>query len=841
MHINTSNTTGATLSGDDALLTHSPGELESPTADGPGDPLLGYQHTDCDAVDREIAAFFDLGDGDPPVAREIPFEERWTHLAWHEQRFELMRLLDLLEADEPAWREAARCLFYVAHGAYSRMADRDIWVLALKRSHNALAQVGLLTCLWPRVVAALSAWEAEIKLAQGSGNRTPPVSSGQSPTAAGAGPGSGQRTPVVSPAQADVTLLLGIFHAHVVACHSFAISVPLTLAEPNYLQHLIDLFLRVAETAKAHASVTKKILLVIWKLFLAQYGGRDRLREIKADLIKFHGLERGSSARVGLASPPAAAAAAQPASPDSIHFATKATDHDLRMACSELATRYPALALDPLLDAAGLRPTRQPRSSSSRHNRTVPATTPKRGFAARKKVASHDHLLLPHTNDDELDPPEPIREAVAILLAHHTPSLDTALLPLHDWDVPEKWAEHFDDLEHTFYAPVLPKLPALVVALLRVILVYQPLPAYYPSAPQHGHPAQHQQHGPGFRGPTVLPTMQIARREREILATAAAATLVLVLRHVRLAHPLMGEYVGQLLVDSNALVLILKTLSMDDYNAYLHAPAVPDMGEPAFLRDLLKPNPGFTHRNAHLLVDLTHLAYLLVKNKPHRVHALYNSKAFNVMKRLLPLSSIEILRRALKAIKIQMPFLSRKWRQGNIQIISLIYHHLTPKLVDDYLMTSDAETEGAEGRRQEDAMRHVVHAFHEARFPDSYTAAPGAGAGGAGGSPPGSPRPGSSGTSTPLSSPSSPRAGLSRVGSADGRYFHEHHPGLPGLGYMEVSWLYSHPLMELDMAPLSLDGDGDDGHDVAEGSGGILEEWRDEYEEQMSVDEWWKS
>ncbi|KNE56842.1 hypothetical protein AMAG_02615 [Allomyces macrogynus ATCC 38327] len=62
--------------------------------------------------------------------------------------------------------------------------------------------------------------------------------------------------------------------------------------------------------------------------------------------------------------------------------------------------------------------------------------------------------------------------------------------------------------------------------------------------------------------------------------------------------------------------------------------------------------------------------------------------------------------------------MSRKWRQSNIALISLIYHHLTPKLVDDYLMTTDPEAEAADALRHEEHICTLITAFHTHHFPD---------------------------------------------------------------------------------------------------------------------------
>ncbi|KAI9224582.1 hypothetical protein BC828DRAFT_60472 [Blastocladiella britannica] len=224
---------------------------------------------------------------------------------------------------------------------------------------------------------------------------------------------------------------------------------------------------------------------------------------------------------------------------------------------------------------------------------------------------------------------------------------------------------------------------------------------------------------------------------------------------MRLAHPVLGDHVAQCIVDANGLTVQVKTLTavenlesmMREHDGGSHLPSdapplppsalrlhtdhattsanSPDAAEPAFLRSLLATDRaptsdpalmtaassggpsqhdqvlrgprGYSHRAMQTVADVLHLLAVLVRRKPHRVLFLYHAKAFNVLRRLVELNNFDIMIRSLKLIKTMMPFMSRKWRQANIGVISRIYHHLTPKLVDDYLMTTDADSEGAEG------------------------------------------------------------------------------------------------------------------------------------------------
>lgn len=76
----------------------------------------------------------------------------------------------------------------------------------------------------------------------------------------------------------------------------------------------------------------------------------------------------------------------------------------------------------------------------------------------------------------------------------------------------------------------------------------------------------------------------------------------------------------------------------------------------------------------------------MTKRKPHRILSLVQWKSSAVLKRVLKLPHVDTAYYALKLLKSQIPYLGRKWKMGNMKIITMIYLGLKPGLVDDYLL-----------------------------------------------------------------------------------------------------------------------------------------------------------
>jgi len=218
-------------------------------------------------------------------------------------------------------------------------------------------------------------------------------------------------------------------------------------------------------------------------------------------------------------------------------------------------------------------------------------------------------------------------------------------------------------------------------------------------------------------------------RHREITSKAVSAILLLILKHLKLSHILKFEYVSQLLVDSNCLLLILKMFGLQDVSLTIKAKN--EVDELNFFRycanisELRKSNErnltisndnkskeklqieesnlnddnnvivdsDYCWRNFFVAINFLRILQKLTKKKTHRILLLVQYKSSAILKRILKVSHPLLELYALKILKNQIPFIGRKWRQGNMKIITSIYLRCRPDLRDEWIASSDADSE----------------------------------------------------------------------------------------------------------------------------------------------------
>lgn len=93
----------------------------------------------------------------------------------------------------------------------------------------------------------------------------------------------------------------------------------------------------------------------------------------------------------------------------------------------------------------------------------------------------------------------------------------------------------------------------------------------------------------------------------------------------------------------------------------------------------------------------------------------YKSSA--TLKKCLKVAEPSLRLATLKCIKGQVPYCHRKWRQGNMRIITAIYMHCKPTLRDEWLAGIDVDQELNEALPQEQALRALTAWFHARRYP----------------------------------------------------------------------------------------------------------------------------
>ncbi|KLU88321.1 required for hyphal anastomosis [Magnaporthiopsis poae ATCC 64411] len=373
--------------------------------------------------------------------------------------------------------------------------------------------------------------------------------------------------------------------------------------------------------------------------------------------------------------------------------------------------------------------------------------------------------------------------------------------------LPEEVRKRLDALEK-FYSEALPNLQSLVIILLKTIVHHVSVLASTPpqgqqqagTAPNGARPVNGVGSGRGAdapNGPNTSPAGDGSapsdeeidgNRNREITAKAVSGILLLLLKWLKLSHILKFEFLGQLLLDSNYLLLILKLFAHQDIqqtvdskadvieksffywcNHEAGSPAKPVNGEendeseddalpPPIKRrrsptgeangsgepngdsgqaqtgaptrpevDELgcpvnalpnEPITDFSRRNFFSLINFLRVMQKVCKGKAHRNLLLVHYKSSNILRKSLKVPQPELRLYTLKLFKNQVPYCGRKWRQGNMRVITAVYLHCRPELRDEWLAGSDIDAEVEEALPLEQALRSLTHWFNIRRYPD---------------------------------------------------------------------------------------------------------------------------
>lgn len=113
----------------------------------------------------------------------------------------------------------------------------------------------------------------------------------------------------------------------------------------------------------------------------------------------------------------------------------------------------------------------------------------------------------------------------------------------------------------------------------------------------------------------------------------------------------------------------------------------PEVDELGYATTPLPPNPikTFSHRNIFTHINYLRILQKLTRRKTQRALMLINYKSSNHLKKSLKIP-VELMRYyTLKIFKSQVPFCGRKWRQGNMKIITAVWLSVPAELRDDWL------------------------------------------------------------------------------------------------------------------------------------------------------------
>ncbi|KAF9433523.1 Factor arrest protein 11 [Entomortierella beljakovae] len=310
--------------------------------------------------------------------------------------------------------------------------------------------------------------------------------------------------------------------------------------------------------------------------------------------------------------------------------------------------------------------------------------------------------------------------------------------------VSDKERERIERIEH-IYREIVPRMAQIQVTLLKTLLVCIKISG--------GTTAKDANAEPESKEPVDTFTRVNEIREHEIMAKAVSSILLLQLQHFKIYHVLAFNYVCQLLVDSNCLLLLLKIFGNAENPGNIHTKN--EMEEYNFFKtcDIVRetstgPNPEHTRleilkgavgdigdplpanyvcrRNMFAIINLLRVLQKLTKNKTHRILLLVQYKSSAILKRLLKINHPDLQKYVYKALKSQVPFLGRKWRSSHMKVITGIYIYCRSNLRDDWISGADVERDLEEALPAEQQLRNMIRHYHDRVHPNALISDPSA-------------------------------------------------------------------------------------------------------------------
>ncbi|KAK0453809.1 hypothetical protein EV421DRAFT_1700823 [Armillaria borealis] len=310
------------------------------------------------------------------------------------------------------------------------------------------------------------------------------------------------------------------------------------------------------------------------------------------------------------------------------------------------------------------------------------------------------------------------------------------------------------------YSAGLPVLSGWVLVCLKLLLATvtagtnMPLPQAATMFPGVASPQE-----PPIPPPTPTLDELDVTRHREITSKAVSAILLMVLKWFKVSHVMKFHHLGQLLLDTNCLLLLLKMFGLQEVSTslvarndspennffrycYLHFSKNPQPMRPedSMLRpprqtitktrtlpngDTLEEEvemvTDFSWRNFFSTINFAKIMQKLSKHRSHRIWMLIQYKSSAVLKRILRVQHPMLQLHLLKLLKSQVPFCGRKWRQSNMKLITAIYLNCRPDLRDEWLTGSEND-DAADASAQETALRHLVKFYNTKRYGTNATA-----------------------------------------------------------------------------------------------------------------------
>ncbi|KAJ6234208.1 protein required for hyphal anastomosis ham-2 [Anaeramoeba flamelloides] len=212
-----------------------------------------------------------------------------------------------------------------------------------------------------------------------------------------------------------------------------------------------------------------------------------------------------------------------------------------------------------------------------------------------------------------------------------------------------------------------------------------------------------------------------SERTKEIILKAISAILLLLLKRAKANHVLQFEYLCQILVDSNTILMLLKLFNIDLKKFIKPAVIIEDelfLPPETFEQQNNNENKNETEKEKELekekekeneykipkaslelswrriftLINLIRILQKLIKNKPNRVKTNMRFKQGTpILEKLLKLDVKVVSFYTLKVLKNLMRFMGKQWIERKMNIISEMYIILGSGLNSDWLFPEKGE------------------------------------------------------------------------------------------------------------------------------------------------------
>ncbi|KAF7256545.1 hypothetical protein EG68_06625 [Paragonimus skrjabini miyazakii] len=216
------------------------------------------------------------------------------------------------------------------------------------------------------------------------------------------------------------------------------------------------------------------------------------------------------------------------------------------------------------------------------------------------------------------------------------------------------------------------------------------------------------------------------RRQRELIAKAISAILLLLLKHLKLNHIYQFEYVAQYLVFANCIPLILKFLNHDILDCVRDYHTLPYLDFPSCVIE--KPPDEYVDvgwrpycwRNMFTYINLLRILNMLTKWKHSRTLLLVVFKSAPILKRTLHARHAMLQLYVLKLLKLQSRYFGRQWRKNNMSIMSAIYQKVRHRFTDDWAYGNDVDAAPWRFQLDEHTLRATVDQFNRRRYTNDW-------------------------------------------------------------------------------------------------------------------------